>query len=298
MSPEGKIVVVTGAAGGIGGALVRGLLERGARTVVATDLDERAVAQLGEQSAAQPDEKLDLGGLGEGGPGGDGLVRTRAHVPTQIHTRALDVTDERATQALVAEIEEQLGPIDVWFANAGVATGSGPDAPDADWNLQWHVNVMSHLYAARALLPHWSERGTGHLVTTASMAGILTAAGDAAYSTTKHAAVGLAEWLAFTYADQGVRVSCICPGAVDTAMLRAGADGDAARASAAIGAGEVLTPDQAATRILDQLLDDRFLILTHPEMRDYAVGKARDPERWVRGMSRMWARSRALLNGD
>lgn len=265
--PEEKIAVVTGAAGGIGGALVRELVGRGARAVVATDLNERGVAALSD----------DLG-------------------DTRVCARVLDVTDERATRALVAEIEEQIGPIDVWFANAGAATGSGPDAPDADWELQWRVNVMSHVYAARALIPRWSDRGAGHLVTTASMAGILTAAGDAAYSATKHAAVGLAEWLAFTYADEGIHVSCICPGAVDTAMLRAGADdGDAARASAAIGAGEVLESDVAAERILDQLLDDRFLITTHTEMREYAIGKAQDPERWIRGMARLWARAQVLL---
>jgi NAD(P)-dependent dehydrogenase (short-subunit alcohol dehydrogenase family) len=138
---------------------------------------------------------------------------------------------------------------------------------------------MSHVYASRALLPGWIERGEGHLVTTASMAGLLTTVGDAAYSATKHAAVGFAEWLAFTYGGQGVRVSCICPGAVDTAMLRSGGDGDAAKASA----------------VIDALAEDRFLILTHPEMHDFVVGKAQDPERWVRGMTKLWARAQALL---
>jgi NAD(P)-dependent dehydrogenase (short-subunit alcohol dehydrogenase family) len=209
--------------------------------------------------------------------------------------RVLDAADERATRALVEETRETIGPIDVWFANAGLATASGPQAPDEDWDRQWRVNVMSHVYAARALLPGWIERGDGHLVTTASMAGILTAAGDAAYSATKHAAVGFAEWLAFTYAGQGVRVSCVCPGAVDTAMLRAGADGDAAKASAAIGAGEVLAPERAAERILEDLQRDPFLILTHPEMHKFALGKAQDPERWVRGMTRLWARAQAML---
>jgi len=156
---------------------------------------------------------------------------------------------------------------------------------------------MSHVYAARALLPGWIERGQGHLVTTASMAGLLTAAGDALYSTTKHAAVGFAEWLAFTYAGQGVRVSCVCPGAVDTAMLRGGGDGDgdAAKASAAIGAGDVLTPEQAAERILAGLAQDLFLILTHPEMQPFVVVKAQDPQRWIRGMTRLWARATGTL---
>jgi NAD(P)-dependent dehydrogenase (short-subunit alcohol dehydrogenase family) len=265
MDLEDTVVVVTGAAGGIGGALVRGLLERGARSVVAADLDAPGVEALGAQLGA-------------------------AVLP-----RALDVADEDATRTLIEEVERELGPIDVWFANAGVASGIGPDAPDELWELQWRVNVMSHVYAARALFPRWIERGGGHLVTTASMAGLLSSAGDAAYSATKHAALGLSEWLAFTYGAQGIRVSCICPGAVDTAMLRSGAGGDAAKASAVIGGGEVLAPEEAAKRVLDGLAQDRFLILTHPEMREFVVGKAQEPDRWIRGMTKLWSRAQALL---
>jgi NAD(P)-dependent dehydrogenase (short-subunit alcohol dehydrogenase family) len=254
MDPEGKIAVVTGAAGGIGGALARGLIDRGARSVIAADLD---------------------------GTGAE---------------YALDVTDEQATVALIDEVEQSIGPIDMWFANAGVATGSGPEAADEDWERQWQVNVMSHVYAARALLPRWVESGGGHLVTTASMAGILSAVGDAAYSATKHAALGLAEWLAFTYRGQGVRVSCVCPGAVDTDMLRAGAGGDPAKASAIIGGGEVMAPGEAASRILDAVARDQFLILTHPEMQDFAVVKAQDPERWIGGMTKLWSHAQSLLD--
>jgi NAD(P)-dependent dehydrogenase (short-subunit alcohol dehydrogenase family) len=266
MDPEGKVIVVTGAAGGIGGALVRALVEGGARTVVAADLNGAGVERLSEELGA-----------------------------ARVLPRVLDVSEEPATRALVDEIEATVGPIDVWFANAGLATGSGPEAPDQEWDGQWRINVMSHVYAARILLPGWIERGEGYLVTTASMAGILTAAGDAAYSATKHAAVGFAEWLAFTYAGRGVRVSCICPGAVDTAMLRAGADGDAAKASAVIGGGDVLAPEQAAERILEGLQRDLFLILTHPEMQQFAVGKAQDPQRWIRGMAKLWSRAQSLL---
>jgi NAD(P)-dependent dehydrogenase (short-subunit alcohol dehydrogenase family) len=127
------------------------------------------------------------------------------------------------------------------------------------------------------------------------MAGLLLSLGDAAYSTTKHAALGFAEYLAVTYAAQGVRISCICPGAVDTAMLRAGARGDPSKASAIIGGGEVMAPEEAASTILDQLQNDPFLILTHPEMHEFVVGKANDPDRWIRGMTRLWARAQALL---
>ncbi len=266
MEAEGKVIVVTGAAGGIGGALVRALVERGARSVVAADLDGDGLERLAEE----------LGGA-------------------RVAPRVLDVADEDATRALVGVVQDSIGAIDVWFANAGLATGGGPDAPDDFWDRQWRINVMSHVYAARALLPGWIERGAGHLVTTASMAGILTAVGDAPYSATKHAAVGFAEWLALTYGGRGVRVSCICPGAVDTAMLRSGADGDAAKASAVIGGGEVLAPEQAAERILVGLQQDLFLILTHPEMHEFVVGKAQDPERWIRGMTRLWSRAQSLL---
>ena len=266
MDAEGRIITVTGAAGGIGGALVRGLVERGARTVVAADLDGAGVERLSEE-------------LGAG----------------TVVARVLDVSDEAATRALVGEVESTIGPIDVWFANAGLAVGGGPEASDDVWERQWRINVLSHVYAARALLPGWIERGEGHLVTTASMAGILSSLGDCAYATTKHAAVGLAEWLAFTYAGQGVRVSCVCPGAVDTAMLRAGAGGDAAKASAVIGGGDVLAPEAAAARILEGLEEDRFLILTHPEMHEFVVGKAQSPDRWIRGMAKLWARAQTLL---
>lgn len=265
MDLEGKNVVVTGASGGIGGALVGALLERGARSVVAVDLDPAGVERLSEELGAR------------------------------VVARTLDVTDEVGTRELVEELEQSVGAVDVWFANAGLATGSGVEAPDDDWDRQWRVNVMSHVYASRALLPGWVERGEGHLVTTASMAGVLTAAGDAAYSATKHAAVGFAEWLAFTYAGRGVGVSCVCPGAVDTAMLRAGGGGDAAKASAVIGGGEVLPAEEAAERIMKGLELDRFLILTHPEMHEFVVGKAQDPERWIRGMAKLWSRAQALI---
>jgi NAD(P)-dependent dehydrogenase (short-subunit alcohol dehydrogenase family) len=266
MDPQGKVIVVTGAAGGIGGGLVRALVQRGARRVVATDLERAGVERLSEEL-------------------GDTVV-----------ARELDVADEEATRALVSDVERSLGPIDLWFANAGLAAGGGPEAPDAVWDRQWRVNVMSHVYAARALLPRWSERGEGHLITTASMAAILSSLGDCVYASTKHAALGFAEWVAFTYADRGVRVSCVCPGAVDTAMLQAGGGGDASKASAIIGGGDVIGPDEAAERILEGVEAGRFLILTHPEMQQYAVGKASDHDRWVRGMSRLWSRAQALLS--
>lgn len=265
MRSEDRVAVVTGAAGGIGGALARGLIARGARRVIACDINSGGAETLRED-------------LGE------------AIVP-----KSLDVADERATVSLIDEVEDSIGPIDLWFANAGVASATGVDADDDLWNKQWRVNVMSHVYAARHMLPRWLERDGGHLVTTASMAGILSSVGDAAYSATKHAALGLAEWLAYTYGARGIRVSCICPGAVDTAMLRAGAGGDAAKASAAIGGGDVLSPEAAAEVVLDAVAEDRFLILTHPDLQRFAIGKAQEPERWIGGMTRLWTRAQELL---
>jgi len=277
MDPHGRIVVVTGAAGGIGSALVRRLIAIGATAVVATD-----VAFSGVQALA-----ADLNGDAGTARGGG-----------RVFPRALDVTDGAATSALVEEIEDTLGPIDLWFANAGLSGGGGPEQPDDVWDRQWQVNLMAHVHAARALVPGWLARGEGHLVTTASMAGVLTTLGDGVYAATKHAAVGFAEWMAITYGDQGVRVSCICPGAVNTDMLRAGAGGDPAKASAVIGGGEVLEPDEAAARIVAAVTEDRFLILTHPDMHRFIVRKAEDPERWITGMQRLWVRSQELLGGN
>jgi NAD(P)-dependent dehydrogenase (short-subunit alcohol dehydrogenase family) len=274
MEIGGRIAVVTGAAGGIGGAIVRGLLARGAEAVVATDIAEAGVTALADELH---------GDTGRAAGGG------------RVFPRRLDVADSAATAALVEEIEGSVGPIDIWFANAGLAGGGGPEAPDEVWDKQWQVNLMAHVYATRALLPGWLARGEGYLVTTASMAGILTSLGDGVYAATKHAAVGYAEWLAITYGDQGVRVSCVCPGAVDTNMLRAGAGGSADKAAQVIGGGDVLAPDGAAAAILDGVAAERLLILTHPSMQEYIERKAKDPDRWLKGMRRLWARAQELL---
>ncbi len=270
MDPKDRVAVVTGAAGGIGGALVRALVGAGAKTVVAVDLDGEGVQAFAAT----------VNGGGAGGP---------------VVARRLDVADEAATTALIDEVEAAFGPIDMWFANAGVAGGGSEQAPDSTWDFQWNVNVMSHVYAARALVPGWAARGEGHFVTTASMAGILTSLGDGVYAATKHAALGFAEWLAITYRDNGVEVSCICPGAVDTAMLRGGAGGDADKANAVIGGGGVLPPDEAAARVIAAVREGTFLIYTHPEMQTFVVGKAENPQRWIKGMSKLWARAQELL---
>jgi NAD(P)-dependent dehydrogenase (short-subunit alcohol dehydrogenase family) len=235
------------------------------------------------------------------GAGAAAVIATDIEAPSgfagPVTAGRLDVADEDATGHLVADVEASVGPIGLWFANAGLAGGGGPEMPDAAWNRQWQVNVMGHVHAARALIPLWIERGEGHLVTTASMAGLLTTLGDGVYSATKHAAVGFAEWVAITYGGQGIRVSCVCPGAVDTAMLRGGGGGDVEKAAAAIGGGDVQSPDAVAAAVLAGTIEDRFLILTHPTMHDFVVRKAEDPERWIRGMRRLWERTQSLRGG-
>lgn len=193
-------------------------------------------------------------------------------------------------RSLLAAAEDRLGPVDVFFANAGVADGTDPvDTPDEVWDHVFAVNVRSHVLAARALLPGWLERGEGYFVATASAAGLLTQIGSAPYSVSKHAAVGFAEWLSVTYGHRGVRVSCLCPMGVATPML----DGDGDGALGALGgnvvrsAGEILEPGQVADIVVEALDEERFLILPHPEVLTYFQRKASDYERWLTGMRRL-----------
>jgi NAD(P)-dependent dehydrogenase (short-subunit alcohol dehydrogenase family) len=258
---RGRIVVVTGGASGIGAALCRRFAAEGAKGIVVADLDGEGA----ERVAAK------VGGLA---------------LPT-------DVSVESAVRALVQQTEERLGPIDLFCSNAGVALGGGlgdgvggPFAPDADWERSWRVNVMAHVYAARAVLPAMLERGEGYLLNTASAAGLVTDLAAHAYSVTKHAAVGFAEWLAISYGERGIRVSCLCPQGVRTPMLAA---------AAAAGGGGHLTPgmiepEAVAASVVEGLAREAFLILPHPEVQEYVRRKAADPDRWLTGMRRLRAR--------
>ena len=252
MDLRDRVAVVTGAGGGIGGALASALAGAGAR-VVATDRDE------------PPAEHAAL-------------------------TRALDVTDADATAALLAEIEREVGPVDVFLANAGVAAGTDPlDTSDAVWDTVLDVNLRAHITAARLLLPGWLERGEGYFVSTTSAAGLLTQIGSAPYAVSKHAALAFAEWLSVTYGSRGVRVSTVCPMGVATSMLEAAdADGLSALAAGTVrAAGEVLTPDAVAAAVLQGIADERFLVLPHPEVLTFFQRKAGDYERWLEGMRRL-----------
>lgn len=262
MDVEGKVAIVTGAGGGIGGAIARRLAAAGAK-VVAADLD-------GEAAAA-----------------------TAAAMPEAIVGAEADVTDRAAINRLLARAEESFGPLDLFFANAGVVEGGGL-SDEAHWARAIGVNVMAHVRAAEAVLPAWLDRGEGYFVATASAAGLLTQIGLAPYSVTKHAAVGFAEWLAVTYGERGIRVSCLCPMGVATAMHEAGleAEGEEALGARVVAAaGEILSPEAVADSVLAGVEAERFLILPHPEVLDFYRRKGVDYDGWIRGMQHLQARN-------
>ncbi|MCU1353404.1 MAG: Oxidoreductase, short chain dehydrogenase/reductase family [Acidimicrobiales bacterium] len=257
MELKDRVVIVTGAARGIGFALAERFVQEGAKAVTVVDLD-------GAQTQAAADRL---------GPTAVGL--------------AADVSVEGDIEQVVARTIEAFGPIDLFVSNAGIGTGAGIEASDEAWQQIWSVNVMAHVYAARAVLPSMLERGEGYLLSTASAAGLLVQVGDAAYTATKHAAVGFAEWLAVTYGDRGIKVSCLCPQGVRTDMLMGG-EGSAA-AGTVIAQG-VIEPEDVADAVVKGLADERFLILPHPEVATYLERKVADPDRWLAGMRRLQAR--------
>jgi NAD(P)-dependent dehydrogenase (short-subunit alcohol dehydrogenase family) len=262
MELAGKHVIVTGAGNGIGRACALAFASEGAARVVVADLDfERAEAVAGEAGSAA--------------------------VATEV-----DVSRETEIQRLVAEARQASGPIDLFFSNAGVpGPPGGPEAPDDELQLTWEVNVMAHVWAARALLPEMVERGDGYLVSTASAAGLLTQVSALGYSMTKAAAVSVAEWLAITYGDAGVKVSCLCPQAVRTAMLdRALEDPIGA---APLMAGGLLEPEEVAREVVRAIRDERFLILPHADVAHHMALKGAQPERWLKGMRRLVREARA-----
>ena len=246
-----KVTIVTGAGRGIGAALARRFAQEGARAVFVVDQD----TEKAEEVAAQ------CGGI----------------------AFVADVTRESDIQELVATACNKFGRIDLFCSNAGIMLEGGLEVSDAQWQRVWKVNFLSHVYAARAVIPRMIEQGSGYLLQTASAAGLLTQIGAAPYSVTKHAAVAFAEWLSITYHRQGVRVSCLCSQGVHTRMLddAASALADALRPSA-------LTPEQVVDAVVAGLVEERFLILPHPEVAVYFQHRAGDNERWLRGMRRLW----------
>lgn len=249
LSAQGRVAVVTGAAGGIGEGLARKLAAEGARVVV-SDLDtERAHA------VAQ-----DIGAL---------LV-------------AGDAASEDGVAALIETVEAELGPIEMFFGNAGLDVGRSLDASEEDWARSWEVNLMAHVRAARILVPGWVERGEGWFVSTASAAGLLTMIQAPAYSVTKHGAVAFAEWLSVTYRHKGIHVHCICPQGVQTPLLdRAGALAEV------VGRDRILSPEEVADATWAAMQQDRFLVLPHPEVAGYYVTRATHTDAWLKGMNRL-----------
>jgi NAD(P)-dependent dehydrogenase (short-subunit alcohol dehydrogenase family) len=255
----GKVVVVTGAASGIGRALAWRFAEDGARGVVVADLDAEGAARVAQ----------DIG-------------------PSAVAV-GCDVADAGQVGDLVDRAESELGPVDLFCANAGVGGGVGLDE---GWELALGVNVMAHVHAARRLVPGWLERGSGYFLATASAAGLLTQIGSGPYAVSKHAAVAFAEWLSVTYGDRGIGVSCLCPMGVNTPLLHAGEQGgEVGQAASAVvkTAGAVLEPEQVADVVVEGLREERFLILPHPEVLTFFQRKGSDYDRWLRGMRRLQA---------
>jgi len=261
MDPAGKIIVVTGGASGIGRAMSRRFAAAGAAAVAVADLDA-----AGAGAVATEVERVGSRSLA---------------VPT-------DVSVEEQVIALVDRVESDLGPIDLFCSNAGIAVGGGVETPNEAWEAIWGINVMAHVYAARTLIPRMRERGGGYLLNTASAAGLLTNLGALPYSVTKHAAEALAEWIAITYGEFGIKVSCLCPQGVRTPMLMGGLEDRDPGGSAVTAAGGLMEPEEVAEAVIAGLAQEKFLILPHPEVAEYLRRRAADPDRWLAGMRRQW----------
>ena len=255
-SVTGAGVVVTGGGSGIGAAVCRRFAAEGARVVV-NDIDAEAATAVAASCGA-----------------------------TAI---AGDAASEDGVAALISAARAELGEIDLYCANAGIARTGGPEAAEADWEASWQVNVMAHVRAARLLLGPWLERGSGHLICTVSAAGLLTVPGSAPYAVTKHGALAFAEWLAVTHAHRGLTVQAICPLGVRTPML----DGVDPRTEALLGEGAI-QPEAVADAVMQGIADGRFLILPHPEVAGMYAGRAAETDRWLRGMSKVQQRLEEL----
>ncbi len=248
MDLNGKIVVVTGAASGIGRSLAHRFAGEGAARVVCADMN--------------------LAGAQETADRIDGLAM------------AVNVGVEAEIEALIARVEDDIGPIDLFCSNAGILIAGGMEVPNEDWQRIWDINVMSHVWAARHLVPRMAARGGGYLLNTASAAGLLNQVGCAPYGVTKHAAVAVAEWLAMTHGDQGIKVSVLCPQAVRSEMTRGHEDSVAA-------IDGMLEPESVAEACVQAIRDETFLVLPHPEVLDYMRLKTDNYDRWLGGMRKL-----------
>ena len=248
MDITNKIAVVTGGASGIGRAVCERFAREGVKKVIVADLNGDGAKKVAD----------DIGGWGIG----------------------VDVSNEADIINLIEETETRFGPIDVFFSNAGIGLGRGLDEPNEVWDKIWAVNTMSHVYAARHLVPRMIKRGGGYLLSTSSAAGLLSQIGSVTYAVTKHAAVALAEWISITHGDQGIRVSVLCPQAVRTAMTAGGAG--------VAGVDGMLEPEDAAEAVMQAIENETFL-MPHQEVAEYIKRKTSDYDRWLKGMRRLQA---------
>lgn len=267
MELNDNVAVITGAGSGIGRALAVKFAQEGARFVVCTDLD------------------------------GDNAKETAAMIGANASGHALDVGDEAAVVALIADVEGTHGAIDVFVSNAGYGVRGGLDLATSEWERMMNVHTWSHLYAARAVIPGMVARGGGYLLNTASAAGLLTQMDSGPYAVSKHAAVAFAEWVRINYGDQNIGVSVLCPQAVRTNILgpaakkAAGKPGSNSRQAAADG---ILEPEDVAQDCVNAMREERFLVLPHAEVETYFQRKATDYDRWLGGMRRF---RRKLMGG-
>ena len=255
MEIQDRVAVVTGGASGIGRGVVERFHADGARHLVVVDRDEAGAKAVAEK----------VGGT----------------------AAAIDVADEAAVRELIAQVEADQGPIDVFFSNAGYVTLGGLEAPVEDLQRMWEVHVLAHLYAARALIPRMTARGGGYLLSTASAAGLLAQFGSLHYTLTKHAAISLAEWIAITHGHQGIRVSVLCPQAVRTNIEANSPNLRTLKTGFSVASGDgVLQPEDVAQVITEAMAEERFHILPHPEVSEYVKRKGTDVDRWIGGMQR------------
>ncbi|MFW2382400.1 MAG: SDR family oxidoreductase [Acidimicrobiales bacterium] len=273
MDIQDRIAVITGGGSGIGEALARQFAAAGARHVVVADLNQAQAERV----------------AGEISNGSTGCSAT---------ARRVDVADEQAVVDLVDNTEDKIGPIDVFVSNAGYVTVAGLEDSNDSIQKMWEVHVLSHIYAARAVIPSMAARGQGYLVSTASAAGLLSQIGSMSYTITKHAAVALAEWLAITHHHQGIRVSVLCPQAVRTNIVTNSPDTKLASGSlddfGVASADGIVESSEVARMCLEAMKEERFHVLPHPEVADYTQMKAADTDRWLAAMRKFQGR----LYGD
>ncbi|MFK7730258.1 MAG: SDR family oxidoreductase [Pseudomonadales bacterium] len=257
MELKDKIIVITGAGSGIGRALAHRFNAEKPKHIVAVDINQAPVQAVADELACT--------------------------------AMTADVSNEQDIAALIERVENEIGPIDLFCSNAGVGLAPAIESPNEQWQASWDINVMSHVYAARHLLPRMIARGGGYFMNTASAAGLLNQIDGAAYGVTKHAAVGFGEWLAIHHAHEGIKVSMLCPQAVRTAMT----DNDEPSTKAAANDG-MMEPEVLADVVVEKLREESFLILPHKEVLEYMQRKTSDYDRWIGGMNRLMKRIRGM----